>query len=556
MEHYSHKKLIGILVLISFFLLMFGNHIISLTHPDEVFYIETAKEMVKYNSWLTPMIFDEPQFEKPILAYALFALAIKFFGLTPFVARFFPALFGMLGVGVMYWIAWGLFRQKRTAFLSGFMMGSCFIYMALSRAVLTDMIFSVLIAISLGFFVWAYYDQKYVNRRLFFCFVFSALAVMTKGLLGVVFPAATIFIFLITQRDLGFMARKGSLWGLLGFLIIAVPWHVLMYMNHGQWFIDEYFLNVHVRRLTDAEHSRLDNWYFYIVLMFVGVLPWSFFWIPAVKRIYRQFKEKAVNFDKTVFLLSWIAGVYLFTQPAHSKLASYVFPAFFTIILLLADYLNAALKDFEHTKRARALTLCGYAFIVLIFVAAVGGITAGIIYKSIVVNLFPIYLYAAILFTVAVLIFVFNKKQQYVKMIFSYAGVSVGLLSMLFFAKPYAEPWVSCIDISRSLKKIDQSDTVVLASKFYVRGVRFYTDRKMAVIDINGKGFFSPHPIPFFDFDYKVYDFLESQPVTYAVVKEGDRLDLERIIRERPYTMEELDYIGGKYIIKLQRNDK
>ncbi|MCA9398966.1 MAG: phospholipid carrier-dependent glycosyltransferase, partial [Candidatus Omnitrophica bacterium] len=205
MEQYSHRKLISILMLMAFFLLMFGNHIISLTHPDEVFYIETAKEMVKYNSWLTPMIFDEPQFEKPILAYALFAFAIKFFGLTPFVARFFPALFGMLGVGVMYWIGWGLFRQKRTAFLSGFMMGSCFIYMALSRAVLTDMIFSVLIAISLGFFVWAYYDQKRVNRRLFFCFVFSALAVMTKGLLGLIFPAATIFIFLITQSDFGFM---------------------------------------------------------------------------------------------------------------------------------------------------------------------------------------------------------------------------------------------------------------------------------------------------------------------------------------------------------------
>jgi len=67
-EQYTHKRLLFLLGIISYFLLMFGNGIIALTHPDEVFYIQTAKEMVQYNSWLTPMIFDEPHFEKPFLA--------------------------------------------------------------------------------------------------------------------------------------------------------------------------------------------------------------------------------------------------------------------------------------------------------------------------------------------------------------------------------------------------------------------------------------------------------------------------------------------------------
>jgi 4-amino-4-deoxy-L-arabinose transferase-like glycosyltransferase len=97
-EKRRHAELILILSVIAYFLLMWGNGIVSLTHPDEVFYVQSAKEMVSHNSWMTPLIFDQPQFEKPILFFWLLALGIKFFGLTPFIARFWPALTGKLSV--------------------------------------------------------------------------------------------------------------------------------------------------------------------------------------------------------------------------------------------------------------------------------------------------------------------------------------------------------------------------------------------------------------------------------------------------------------------------
>ena len=101
-EDRSHKILVGILLVFAYFMLMFGNGIVSLTHPDEVFYIESAKEMVENGKWFTPMIFDEVQFEKPFFAFALFAGAIKWFGLNSAAARFWPAFFGILGVAVVY----------------------------------------------------------------------------------------------------------------------------------------------------------------------------------------------------------------------------------------------------------------------------------------------------------------------------------------------------------------------------------------------------------------------------------------------------------------------
>ncbi len=112
----SHKKLILILIFFSYFCHMFGNGRVALSHPDEVFYAQTAKEMLVHHSWLTPYIFDQPQFEKPFLFYWLLAVARKFCGDSPFVARFWPAFFGMLGVVVTYLMAWMLIANKRLVF--------------------------------------------------------------------------------------------------------------------------------------------------------------------------------------------------------------------------------------------------------------------------------------------------------------------------------------------------------------------------------------------------------------------------------------------------------
>ena len=188
----SHGFWIGVLSICSYVFLMFGNGLVSLTHPDEVFYIQSAKEMLAHNRWFTPMIFDHVQFEKPFLSFALFALAIKWFGLNPAAARFWPAFFGIMAVIFVYGISWILFRRKRPAFLAGLVLTTSFMHLAMSRAVLTDMIFSVIVISSIGFFCLAYYRPRLKNIGLMGSFVASAIAVLTKGILGLTFPATEI----------------------------------------------------------------------------------------------------------------------------------------------------------------------------------------------------------------------------------------------------------------------------------------------------------------------------------------------------------------------------
>ena len=552
-EQKDHRIFLFVLFIFSYLLLMCGNGIVSLTHPDEVFYIQSAKEMLAYDSWLTPMIFDAVQFEKPFLPFVLFMVAIKWFGMTAFAGRFWPSLFGIGGVLVVYWISWLLFRSKRLSFLAGVILSTSFIYLALSRAVLTDMIFAVFVAISLGFFILAYYNRRYKKRGIILCFAFAAIAILTKGLLGFCFPVMTIITFLIYKRDFSFLRCRSTWWGILLFLIIALPWHIVMYVQHGMWFLEEYFFNVHWRRILMSEHARLDNWHFYIMLMIVGVIPWFLFWISSSVCLFEQFKKKLASRDKLFFLLAWIIGVYVFVQPAHSKLASYLFPLFPAIAIILAYTINDALEKFTAGKNVKLF--CGSAYAMSAFL--VGGAITGIVvagqYPTIILNMTVIYCAAGALILTAFLIAFFNIKKLYLPMVLSHVGVTVTLVVSLLFAKPFIEPWVSCKGIMEAFKKIDQSGTPILSSKFYVRGVRFYSDRPVAVIDINGGGFWSEHAIPFLNKDHQVVDFLKQRPVTWAVVKDGNVKDLQRILMNQKFQITKLDGIGGKFILKIEQ---
>jgi len=554
-KKFGHTKLLLILIAISYVLLLFGNNMVSLTHPDEVFYTESAKDMVNNGKWFTPMIFHAPQFEKPFLFYSMMAALIKVFGISPAIARFWPGFFGVLGVCVTYWIALMLFKKKRLAFLSGFVLTSCFIYLALSRAVLTDVVFSIFVAISIGYFYRGYVseDKRFSSTILFF--IFAAIAVLTKGLLGITFTVGTVLIYLAYKKDLKLIFSKAVGLGLLLFLAITLPWHIAMYKAHGAWFLEEYFYNVHVRRLFVSEHPKINTWYFYPALMIVGVIPWIFFSIPAWITAVKKVVKKDVDKDKYFFLFSWIIGILLFVQPAQSKLASYIFPAFPAIAIIIAAYLDDLMEKIDKGEQLLSVRICGFLTTAVMVGVAICAVVFGSKYIEIIFSMMPMYALAVVALCIAAAIAILNLRRKHKAMIFAHISITAALLVCVLFARPYVEPWVSCKDVTDRFKKIDQSDSVVLASKFYVRAIKFYTDRKMAVIALRDKGFFSPHPIPFLNDYDKLAEFLKTQKVTYAIVKDGDVIEMKRVGKNYSFTVEELYGVAGKFILRIENID-
>jgi len=533
---------------------MWGNDILSLTNPDEVFYAQTAKEMIKHQSWLTPYLFDQPQFEKPIFTFWLFKSSFMLFGISNFTARFFPALFAIIGVVAVYLLGLLAFKEEKKAFFSGLILMSSGLYVGLARTVFTDMIFSILILLSLLSFFWGYSKEDRKTSGSIFFFIFAALAVLTKGPLGMIIPLFIIISFLLAKKNISFLFCKAFLgWGFLIFLLITLPWYIYMLNQYGRSFIQEFFYNDHIRRFLTAEHPGNDRWYFYPASIIGCLFPWSIFILCAL--IYLPKKLRQANNSFYLFLTCWITVVFLIFQAAHSKLTSYIVPLFPALSIITADFIYSFIADTEK----RRFKFSPFLITAVIFVMIGVGLTVGSLlflssrFADYVSSKPPVYIFGLSWFILAVLFTVLVIRHRYTKSVY----ILPCFMLMFFVSFPFVEkdiePFVSPKDICAYLLKNCEYKSTVLCSKPFVRGVRYYTDKPVAVY---GGNFFSPHPIPCFDSDEKLIEFLRKQPITLAVLTKSKSEDIARVIdsqKDFKYTV--LKILGNEYLVKINRGN-
>jgi len=547
MEHkINHLKLVLILLVLGFFFLVLGNGILSLTNPDEVFYVQSAKEMAQQHTWMTPYLFGQPQFEKPVLTYWVLRLSFLIFGISNFGVRFFPAIFGILGVLSVYFLGWYGFKDEKKAFLSALILMSGVVYIGLARMVYTDMIFSIFILLSLVSFYWGYSSENKKTPGILLFFVFSGLAVLTKGPLGLLMPFLTVAAFLLIEKNLKFIFCRSSLWGILIFSLIALPWYAFMIAKYGHSFTYEFFYNDHIRRILETEHSRNDTWYFYPMTMILCTFPWSLFTVASLIFFPQKLFKKERSFH--IFLACWIVAVFLVFQFAHSKLVSYIFPLFPALALLAGDFVYDALSS---VSRNRILLFVLLASSLILLAIPLGLIIAWDKYSIYLSSKIPVYATIAAFAFLGGMMLYYIFKHKLLKSNYLLAAVPVLLLVIAASISSDLEPYFSSQNACQYLSDIQNLNGTVLCSKFFTRGVKYYTGKEVAAVDINGAPFFSPHPIPFLDSEQKVRGFLRSQPVTYCVVRKSTANDIERLTGNE-FKSTILKIAGDEYVLRIE----
>ncbi|MDD5431860.1 MAG: glycosyltransferase family 39 protein [Candidatus Omnitrophica bacterium] len=540
----GNLKNVLILTVLAFCFLMLGNHMLSQTNPDEVFYSGSAKEMMQQNTWEVPILFGKPQFEKPIFTFWLLRFGFELFGISNFSARFFPALFAIMGVIAVYLLVLLGAKSEKNAFICGGILSSAGLYIGMSRTVFTDMIFTVLILLSLVAFFWAYVNsnRKFIGVMLFF--VFSALAVLTKGPLGFFIPLLAVILFLLFKKDLKFLFCGSFGLGFLVFLLISVPWYALMIKKYGREFIDEFFYNDHIRRVIEAEHKGNDTWYFYPMTMILCMFPWSLFVLASIAEVFMKALKKTLR-TLDLFLISWIIVVFVVFQAAHSKLTSYILPLFPALAVLAGDFIYRKLTD-KPSLLVRLMQLSSVLFLIL---------PIGLVVNSFLFSMYlpPMaFVYSAVFILVFLIFFIFlsaSQKKLLVSLFLTSLIVPILLIFTFSWEKHYRD-YVSCKNVGAYILNELKVDNTILCTKAYARGVRFYTDKPVAVINVGGRNFFSAHPIGYFDTDEKTFAFLKTQPVTYGVIKKSCLVDIERIAGKE-FKVELLKTFGNEYVVKV-----
>ena len=323
----------GVAIFCLVLLYFWGNGTLPVTAPVEVNYAQTAKEMLAAGDWLSPQIYGNYWYDKPIFFYWELVAAFSMFGVTDFAARFFPALFASAGLALTYAFARRIY-DERTAFWSTIILGTGVLYAVLAKLILTDMSLFLFFGGTLAAFFIGYREQR--RGYFYIAYACAGLAVLTKGPIGLLLPGLIILVFLALERDLSALRRICIPTGLLVFAAVCAPWYIYMYLAHGADFVNT-FLGIHnVLRATVSEHAKWDVWYFYLNIYAIGMFPWSFA-LPLA--LYRAWRIRPVIDMRTLFLLVWAIIVPLFFQCMATKYPTYSFPAFLPTAILTARLL-------------------------------------------------------------------------------------------------------------------------------------------------------------------------------------------------------------------------
>ena len=321
-----------LLFLVSALLLFAGNGSLLVTDNVEANYALTAKEMVISGDWLSPQIYGHYWYDKPVFFYWLTALAYKMFGFTEFASRFFPALFGMAGLGLLAWGGSKLYNA-RVGFYSALILASSVEFFLISKSIITDAVLFFFFSATLLFFYLGYKEGK--ASYWYAMYGAAGFSVLTKGPIGVLLPGLIITIFLLWQRDWHVLKRAHLVSGTLLCLLITIPWYGAMYALHGNDFLATFFGLHNFLRAPVSEHPRDGVFYYYTLVNILALFPWSGL-VPGAVYNWWQGKERTLD-SLQKFLLVWALVVFIFFQCMATKYITYTYPLLFPASLLLGS---------------------------------------------------------------------------------------------------------------------------------------------------------------------------------------------------------------------------
>ncbi len=373
---------------VAIFLLWMVIYLPGLSRPallddaDSV-HAEAAREMVERQDWVTLHANGIRYLEKAPLMYWMIATSFRGFGVSEWSARLPLAL----GVLALLWVTYSLGCRaagERAGFYAAAVLATSFGPYIFSRILIPDLLVGLWLTLGLYFFLRSFEGERPSPWACWGFAAAAALNVLTKGLIGLVFPVAIAGLHLILTRNLRHLLRMRLLSSMLTFLAIAAPWHILAALRNPDqgnvkgflWF---YFVNEHLLRYLNKRVPRDYDTVPLLVfwgLMLVWIFPWSAFMAQALAKVrlrVRDFAAGDARKNPELLFAIW-AGVILIFFSFSTRQEYYVLPAVPAVALLIGGWLA---QESEAPKGSRLRgwgKISAAALFALGVIAGVGGL--------------------------------------------------------------------------------------------------------------------------------------------------------------------------------------
>jgi 4-amino-4-deoxy-L-arabinose transferase-like glycosyltransferase len=351
----SRKKLFIPLIVLVWAVIYIG----SLFQPPlmddaDTVHAEAAREMVETGDWVTLKINGGFRYlEKAPLMYWLVAASYEVFGVHDWSARL-PIALGMLALLLVVYRIGRRFYGDEGGVYAALALGTGFGPFIYTRFMIPEMLVALWLAMGFDFFLTSLeQSERGEQPSLWVCWGLAATMafnVLTKGLIGLVFPVGTIFIYLLLTKNLRHLLRLRLFSSFLVFLLIAAPWHVLAGLRNpaqgeARGFFWFYFVNEHFLRFLKkrypADYDTVPLWLFW-GLMLVWLMPWTAFIVQAVRQIPAKLAAFRAGLSAqqraTLVFALWPLVILLFFS-FSSRQEYYVLPGLPGVALLLGGWL-------------------------------------------------------------------------------------------------------------------------------------------------------------------------------------------------------------------------
>jgi len=360
----SRFPYISVAIIFFLWLAIYFASIFSPPLLDDVdtIHAEAAREMVLRHDWVTLYTDGIRYLEKAPLMYWGVAGSYEIFGVREWSTRL-PLVLGVLALLLTIYRFGTLAYGERGGLYSAVVLCTALGPYIFTRFEIPDIVVGLWITLSLLFF-WMSLQQEKPSRWVCWGFAAScAMNVLTKSLIGLVFPLGIVYLYLLLTRSLRHLLKLRPISSALVFLVIAAPWHILAALaNPSQgdvkgflWF---YFINEQLNRYlgkrVPAGYDTVPLLIFW-ALTLLWVAPWLAFLPQSLKGIRwrgRELKDKLSSRQQANLLFAVWAVVIVGFFTFSTRQEYYTIPAIPALALLIGGWLANEAENLETEGRS------------------------------------------------------------------------------------------------------------------------------------------------------------------------------------------------------------
>jgi 4-amino-4-deoxy-L-arabinose transferase-like glycosyltransferase len=340
--------------------LLNGLGVLGLVGPDEPRYMAISRAMAATGDWVTPRLYGQPWFEKPVLYYWAAAAAFRVYGTSETAARLPAALAALLATGAVAWAALRAYGLD-AAWLTLLMMPATVATVGFARAATPDMLFSALLAAA-AVSAAEILEKRRAGTAARLAFgAFLGAATLAKGPAALVLAGGAVLFWTLASRQWRAVFRLTHPACTSAFLVVAVPWYALC-AERNPTFLRTFFIEHNFARyVTTIFHHEQRFWFFGPILL-AAIVPWTALLLPLAADAIKMLAGGRWADSPALFFGCWAIFPVLFFSFSESKLPGYILPSVPPLVLLLATSLARRLQDARPSRARWPVALVGCTF--------------------------------------------------------------------------------------------------------------------------------------------------------------------------------------------------